>query len=173
MKLKPPPGITARPTADRVKEALFSILNHRLEGALFLDFFAGSGAIGIEALSRGAKSCIFVESRKDNRAVIEENLKKTGMADMARIVNSEAAYAIVALARENIEADLAFLDPPYGEIALDTLVESLCGHGLVRKSGLVIVEHAYTNRQWSDRFAAVRLKKYGNTALTFIAPEQH
>lgn len=168
IKLKAPEGLTVRPTADRVKEALFNILGVKVIGALFIDLYAGSGAVGIEALSRGAERAVFVDNRRENIILIKENLDRTKLAEQARLVSADVAKAIVSLAREGLKADILFIDPPYDIPDLATFVKSLLESCLLAKNGLLVVEHAYKNRQWGEGFANVRLKKYGDTGLTFI-----
>ena len=103
-------GEQVRPTTDRVKESLFNILQFQLEGRRFLDLFAGSGQIGLEALSRGAGFCVFVDAAKDSIRVVEQNLRSTGLGDHAKVVNADFG-AYLSTCRERF--DLAFLDPPY------------------------------------------------------------
>jgi 16S rRNA (guanine966-N2)-methyltransferase len=167
-KLKAPKGTQVRPTADRVKEALFSILGPRIPGACFIDLYAGSGAIGIEALSRGAKFCVFVENRRTNIALINENIAKTDFNSRARVICADAAKTIATLASETVKADLLFLDPPYNFTDIATIVDSVLQQSIVADGGLIIAEHAFSNRHWSERFSSIRQKKYGDTCLTFI-----
>ena len=103
-------GEQVRPTTDRVKESLFNILQFQLEGRRFLDLFAGSGQIGLEALSRGAAQCVFVDASKESIRVVEKNVQSTGMGDRAKVVSSDFA-AYLSGCRERF--DIAFLDPPY------------------------------------------------------------
>jgi 16S rRNA (guanine966-N2)-methyltransferase len=168
MKLKAPKGMQVRPTADRVKEALFSILGSRIPGACFIDLYAGSGAIGIEALSRGAEYCIFVENKRTNIALIKENITKTGLVNKTRVICADAIKTMKSLALENIKADLLFMDPPYEYINIGTIVDSVLELSIVSESGLIVAEHAFSNRQWADKFISTRQKKYGDTCLTFI-----
>ena len=171
IKLKAPKGFTVRPTADRVKEALFNIISPRISGALFLDLYAGSGAIGIEALSRGARFCIFVDHRKDNIMLIKENLAKTKLEQNVRLITADANKTIANLTAENIKADLAYLDPPYNETDILPIVCNIFRQGLITDHGLLIVEHAYKNQHWADCLTGTSQKKYGDTGLTFITPE--
>lgn len=109
-KLKTLPGDAVRPTPDRVKEALFNILQFDLEGRVFLDLFAGSGQIGLEALSRGAKRAVFVDSAKASCGVVLENIHTTGFENEAQVMNAEYASYLL---RCTETFDIAFLDPPY------------------------------------------------------------
>ncbi len=170
MKLKAPKGFAVRPTADRVKEALFNILGARVIGACFIDLYAGSGAIGIEALSRGADSCIFVDNQESSHRLIKENLAKTGLIDKARVIMSAAEKSAVMLSSEGITADVFYLDPPYNYPGLPAVVSSIFEYKLLSGSGLLVAEHAYKNRQWAADFAILKQKKYGDTCLSIIAP---
>ncbi len=168
MKLRAPEGLAVRPTADRVKEALFNILGSRTIGSRFIDLYAGSGAIGIEALSRGAESCIFVDNRPANKLLIDENLSKTGLESAARVILSDVDKALITLRDEETRADIIYLDPPYNYSGLDVVAGRLFEYNLIADSGVVVAEHAYSNREWLDRFKETRIKKYGDTALSFI-----
>ena len=172
IKLKAPTGFSVRPTADRVKEALFSILGHRVIEAFFLDLYAGSGAIGIEALSRGASFCIFVDYKKENIMLIKENLAKTNLAQNTRLMMANVKKAVDDFALEKIKADLVYLDPPYHNTDISPLVQTIFSRGIIADHGLLIVEHAYNNQKWANDFSGIRQKKYGDTCLTFISPTQ-
>jgi 16S rRNA (guanine(966)-N(2))-methyltransferase RsmD len=167
-KLKTAKGLLVRPTADRVKEALFNIIGARIIGATFIDLYAGSGAIGIEALSRGAQSCIFVEREKSNIALIKDNLVKTRLSENARIINASVERTVANLALEKVKAELVYLDPPYDLTNVSQIADSIIKAEIINDGGMLIVEHAYSNRQWAENFKAFRQKKYGDTGLTFI-----
>jgi len=169
-KLKAPKGLSVRPTADRVKEALFNIINARVIDCVFIDLFAGSGAVGIEALSRGAKNAVFVDHNRVNIALIKDNLEKTRLAERARLLCSDAGKAIDSLAAENFKADLFFIDPPYDLANVELLVSRIFAKDLVSPTGLVVVEHSAKNLIWAESFPGYRQKKYGDTSLTFITP---
>ncbi|MBW6464265.1 MAG: 16S rRNA (guanine(966)-N(2))-methyltransferase RsmD [Bacillota bacterium] len=168
-RLKAPKGTLVRPTADKVKEALFSILGSRVIGAVFLDLYAGSGAVGIEALSRGAEKVIFVEKQRNGITLIRENLQLTKLSERAHIINADVTKAILLLAREEFKADLVFLDPPYNISDPGDIINRLIKSDILTGRGLIVVEHAYKNKLWSVAFENVRQRKYGDTCLTFIS----
>lgn len=168
MKLKTIRGNSIRPTGDRVKEALFNICGSRVVGALFFDLFAGSGAIGIEALSRGADFCIFVEHDRRHLAMIKDNLSKSGLADRARLMADSVPAALKRLYREKLQADLIFLDPPYLSPLIPAVLQSIHAADLLKEGGLTIVEHAVDNRAWSGLYQYKKQKQYGGTCLTLI-----
>ncbi len=135
-------GFDIRPTTDRVREALFSILATRipLSGAGILDLFAGSGAVGIEALSRGAASVCFVDSDSASIKVIEKNLKACGLEGSAKILKRDASLAVQGLARRGDRFELIFLDPPYSSSLLTEVVYKIASNTLLSPEGLLVAE---------------------------------
>jgi 16S rRNA (guanine966-N2)-methyltransferase len=168
MKLKAPRGEAVRPTAGRVKEALFSILGPRVIGAVVLDLFAGSGAVGIEALSRGAEHCIFVEISKSHQEVIRDNLQRTGLSGQARLLGMDAAAALKLLSREKRRADLIFIDPPYRSDYIPKVLQAVTRYRMLTDSGLLVIEHSAQVTKWTEKFPEYKQKKYGDTRLSFI-----
>ncbi|OAT81833.1 16S rRNA (guanine(966)-N(2))-methyltransferase RsmD [Desulfotomaculum copahuensis] len=172
-RLKAPRGWPGRPTADRVKEALFNILAARVPGSSFLDLFAGTGNVGIEALSRGAERAVFVE--KDGRAVraIEENLAATGLEGRAQVLKRDMPAALAEMAGRNC-FDLIFVDPPYGRALEKKALDLIGGNGLLASGGWVIVESG--KREILPREAAglilFRQERYGDTMLSLYVPAQ-
>lgn len=114
--LKTVDGMETRPTTDRIKETLFNMLQNDLYGARFLDLFAGSGAIGIEALSRGAKEAVFVDKGDGQISCIRENLKTTHLEEKARVMSADVTEAVRRLDRDGKSFDFIFMDPPYRKI---------------------------------------------------------
>ena len=171
MKLKAPKGEAVRPTADRVKEALFSILGPAVMGAETVDLFAGSGALGIEALSRGAAHCTFVEYKRSHLAVVRENLKQAAFLEQARILNVEAAAALKILRREGYRADLIFMDPPYLSGLIPVMLRLVAEARLLNEGGLVVIEHAARDSAWADEYPGCRQKRYGETVISFIGQQ--
>lgn len=140
-RLRAGSGQDVRPTADRVKEALFNVLAPRIVGAVFLDAFAGSGAVGIEALSRGAAAAVFVDNRRQSLDLVRHNLQSTGLASAARLLALDARAAFERLARERASFDIVFIDPPYGDSQAAAALKALVASGIVAAAGLVVVEH--------------------------------
>ena len=155
-----------RPIADRVKETLFAILADRVVEATTLDLYAGSGAIGIEALSRGAAHCDFVEHNRLAQAAIRENLRRTGFEDRASV---HAVDVMQHLGRSGTgHYDLVFLDPPYGDHAILAPLERLVPH--LASGAAVIVKHFWrTPIPVPSGLASWRERRFGETALTFLA----
>lgn len=175
LTLKVPRGRAVRPTADRVKEALFSILGNRVPGAQVLDLFAGSGALGLEALSRGANFCYFVEIDRAACRCIAENLSRSALAGRAAVINRPARQALVQLKEQGLQADLVFLDPPYGrpDLAAASL-ESLAGLALMKEGGIAVLEQA---ARGSSPVAVAGYwplveKRYGDTLIALLQAEK-
>jgi 16S rRNA (guanine966-N2)-methyltransferase len=165
--LKNRKGRDTRPTSDKVKGALFNILGP-VAGTYFLDLFAGSGAIGIEALSRGARGAVFVE--KDGPALrdLQGNLLRTGLADQARILASDVSRALGLLGREGPAFDYIFLDPPYRSNLVDPVLREIGEQGILQAGGMVIVEHEAGGPLAEGAFYLRRQRVYGDTALSFF-----
>jgi|SRR5579875_40231 len=160
-RLKSAPGLSVRPTPDRLRESLFSILAPRLAGVVFLDAYAGTGAVGIEALSRGAKHVIFIERRASAVEVLRENLHVLGVAGEATVVRGSAAVLLA-----NYPADIAFIDPPYEQsdeyaASLTALAATSCT--------LVIAQHP-SRFPLEERYGSLektRVVKQGDNSLSF------
>lgn len=163
-RLKSIPGLETRPTPDRLRETLFDVLAPRIQGAVFLDAYAGTGAVGIEALSRGARRCVFVEKNRGAAAVIHDNLAALGLENRAEVFSSKVTPVL-----ERVSADIVFLDPPYEsekeyEAALAALGASQAGK-------LVIVQHA-SRHALPEQVGALRryrVLKQGNNSLSFYS----
>lgn len=135
-RLKTLEGQNVRPTTEKVKESVFNIIQFDIEGRLFLDLFAGSGQMGIEALSRGAKGAVFVDNCRDSINVIKANLNNTDLIDKANVINTDS---LAFIAREQTEKfDLAFLDPPYGTGILQSALPLTALQ--MKKTGIIICE---------------------------------
>jgi len=135
-----PPGRDTRPTTDRIKETLFNILQPQLAGCRFLDLFAGSGGIGIEALSRGAEYACFADRSKEAIACIRRNLEHTGLSGRASVYSMDAAAAVRQMRAERRRFDFVFLDPPYGKGLELSALTGIREAGLLEENGTVIVE---------------------------------
>lgn len=163
--LKTPDGMLTRPTTDRVKEALFSIIQFDLPGANVLDLFGGTGQLGIEALSRGAKRAVFVDARREACALIRENLTKTRMVQDASIIQSDyLAY----LNRTKEQFDVIFLDPPYAEVFLETAINRITEIDILRSGGIMVAERPLGKELpfEFDGYERSRDYKYGKIILT-------
>ena len=136
-RLKTPEGLLTRPTTDRVKEAVFSIIQFETEGSRFLDLFAGSGQMGIEALSRGASHAVFVDGRREACKLVQENLKLTKLTQRAQVIQSDY-LSYLDRCRETF--DLIFLDPPYAEEFLENSLKRISEIDILSDHGIIICE---------------------------------
>jgi 16S rRNA (guanine(966)-N(2))-methyltransferase RsmD len=163
-------GQALRPTSDRVRETLFAILGERVTGARFLDLFAGAGAVGLEALSRGASEAVFVESHRAAARVIEENAALCGFAARARVLVMPVGRALPRLARAGERFEIIFLDPPYGSGEAAATLERMARRpGLVAAGGLVICQRS-RSQEMPERAGALtrmRQERFGETMLDF------
>ena len=169
--LKTPDGLTTRPTADRVKEAMFSIIQFDLPGANVLDLFGGTGQLGIEALSRGANSATFVDESSVACRLIKENLKKTGFISSSEVICSDyLAY----LKRSNKKFDIILLDPPYAELFLENAIKMITEIDILQSGGIIVTERPVEKplSLLFDGFTRSRDYKYGNTLLTIYRKEE-
>ena len=175
LKLVTPKGMDVRPTTDRIKETLFNIINLRLYDSSFLDMFAGSGAIGIEALSRGAKEAYFVENSTESLKAIEENLKHTKLYDNAHIVKSDCVSAVSMLSRQGRKFDTIFLDPPYNHELEKKVLEEIAKSDILSTEGIIIVEaSADTDFSYAADlgFNIYREKSYGSNKHVFLEKQE-
>ncbi len=171
LQLETVPGMDTRPTTDKIKETLFNILQPRVGGSDFLDLFAGSGAIGIEALSRGASSAVFVEN--DRRAVtcIKKNLEHTRFTEKSVVLPFEAMSSLARLEREGRQFDLIFMDPPYRKELEKAAILRIAGGSLLAEDGWVIAEAALeTDFSWLPGLGLeeFRRKEYKTNMHVFI-----
>ena len=164
-RLKELEGMETRPTTDRVKEALFSIIQFDIEGRKVLDLFAGTGQLGIECLSRGADSAVFVDRRSDAVKLIRENLKTTNLTDRARVVPGDSMEYLRSL-REKF--DLIFLDPPYGVGLLEEAIGQIARFDILSPHGIIVAEHPVEKAApaLEKPYRLHRTYRYGKIALT-------
>ena len=163
VQLKTPEGLLTRPTADRVKEALFSIINFDIPDAKVLDLFGGTGQLGIEALSRGASQAVFVDAREEACRLIRENLKRTKLA--GTVVRSDyMAY----LNRCGEQFSIIFLDPPYAEEYLENALKRITEIDILQTDGIIVAERPVGKElPWEfDGYRRSKDYKYGKTLLT-------
>ena len=168
-KLKTPEGMLTRPTTDRVKEALFNIIQFDIAGDV-LDLFAGTGQLGIEALSRGASRAVFVDHRQDAAALVRENLRRTHFEDRGEVVCTDFTQY---LARCRRKFRLIFLDPPYAEKSLETAIQRLSEIDILSDGGIIITERPRGKQLDADIPGLTRSRdyNYGKTTITLFRKE--
>ena len=163
--LKTPNGMATRPTADRVKEALFNIIQFEIPAARVLDLFGGTGQLGIEALSREAKSAVFVDEREDACKLIRENLKRTKLEQQGKVVRSDY-MAYLKSCREKF--DIILLDPPYAEVFLENSLKMITEIDILQSGGIIVTERPLGKElPWDfPGYDRSRDYKYGKTLIT-------
>ena len=163
-KLKTLEGLDVRPTIDRIKEAIFSAIQFDLMGKTFLDLFSGSGQMGIEAISRGAKEAIFVDNSKNSIDVVYENLMSTGLLDKASIFNMSAQNFISSY---NNTVDFVFLDPPYKTGIIQPTIKEVSS--IVNLNGMIICENPFDEElpKQVGSFYIKKSSRYGKIKITF------
>lgn len=168
-KLRAPKGMDTRPTTDRVKEALFNLLGDKVYDAVFLDLFAGTGGIGIEALSRGAGRAVFIEKSPAALQVIRENLTITGLTEKAEIYRQDSVIALDMLGKRGVKFDLIYVDPPYLKNYEEKVLIKISDYALLNETGAIVVESSKKDLLPGQVgcLMMVRQEKYGDTLLSF------
>ncbi len=169
LPLKTPQGLDTRPTTDRIKETLFNILQGDIPGCVFVDMFCGSGGIGIEALSRGARKAYFVENAREPLNCLADNLKFTRFEDRAVVLRQDAAAALPGISEK--EVDILFMDPPYGQEQERRVLEELQNMRYITSDTLIVLETSLdTPVDYAPEmgFSVVREKTYKTNKHVFI-----
>lgn len=165
-RLQGPKGSDVRPTTDRVKESVFNIIQFEVPGARVLDLFAGSGALGIEALSRGAAYCVFVDASKESVKIIRENVAACGMEKRCTIQRADSESFCKSFRGGTF--DLVFLDPPYGKGMINLAIEALVSCDILSERGIIVAE-SNKEEDLPQEIGAIELAKvyhYGNTKIS-------
>jgi 16S rRNA (guanine966-N2)-methyltransferase len=175
VKLVAPSGEKTRPTTDKIKEALFSILQRRIPDCSFLDLFGGSGQMGIEAVSRGARMAVIVEENNSASEAILTNLRKTKLQDRTRFMKRDVFRALSILSQEKSSFDIIFMDPPYSQaFSLFMRIAAVVSQeNLLEPGGLMILEHSTADELPENvmNLTLYRRCKYGTTMLTFYTTD--
>lgn len=169
-----PPGRSVRPTSDRVKESIFNTLGDDVTDKTVLDLFAGTGNLGIEALSRGAAKVVFVEKSRQALRIIERNLMETGMRARSEIHPKDVIRAIGALAERNLSFDLILMDPPYREGWILRTLERLQRTPIHHEGSLLVIEHDRREPlpKMMEGWEVIKERKLGDTIVSFLAPRK-
>lgn len=168
-KLMTPTSEAIRPTTDRIKESLFNIISPYIRDSVFIDIFSGSGAIGIEALSRGADLAYFIDKDPKSIKLIKKNLEITRLIEKGKVLNMEAEGAIKLLKDKSITADIIFMDPPYHLQIIPNLIKAISDSKLLSKDGLIIAEHEknVVPEEHIGDYSIFDQRKYGITLMTY------
>ena len=167
-RLIAPEGLDTRPTADRVKEAIFSIIQFDIEGRHVLDLFAGSGQMGVEALSRGAFSCVFVDSDRKAVEATRKNIANCNFEERAEVLSCDAVSALSRMKKGRF--GLIFLDPPYNTELLETSVLKICTLDLLAQGGIMVCETevGHTLPQLPEGYKILKEYRYGRTVVITV-----
>ena len=166
LKLNTPKNEDVRPTTDRVKESLFNIINSYVMDSNVLDLFAGSGNLGIEAISNGAKKCVFVDNNHQCIKVIHENIKELKIEDKSTFIESDYRKALEMFKDKGYVFDIIFVDPPYREHILLEILETVRDNGLLSSSGIIILEYNYEYSNEIEGYILLKKKKYGDKFIS-------
>ncbi|MBZ5748728.1 MULTISPECIES: 16S rRNA (guanine(966)-N(2))-methyltransferase RsmD [Metabacillus] len=166
--LKAVPGVSTRPTTDKVKEAIFNMVGPYFEGGVALDLFAGSGGLGIEALSRGIERCIFVDRESKAIQTIHKNLEVCHAIEASEVYRNDAERALKAIIKRELQFQLIFLDPPYKQQKLKTLINEISENRLLRKDGFIVTEHGSDIQlpEEIDQLIQLKHETYGMSSIT-------
>lgn len=168
-KINAPEGLSTRPTLERVKESVFGSIQFDIYGRVVLDLFAGSGNLGIEALSRGAKRAYFSDNDRGCAAIVTENLKTLGFSDRAAVYNADYSAVIERLRADGRKVDLVFLDPPYASGLVQNAMDMLCDKDVLNDGAIIVAEHSEEQVLFVPSVLHVRSeKKYRETVVTLL-----
>lgn len=165
-------GQATRPTSELLRGALFNMIGDAIVDRSFLDLYAGSGAVGIEALSRGARNAIFVDEAPEAVRIIADNLRSTGFAEAGLAYVNTARGGIEILSRKGQQFDFIFLDPPYEKGWIGLTLSWLARASVLTAEGIVIVEHSRREPAVDPHFAPLRNTTHGDSCLTFLARKE-
>ena len=163
--------LSIRPTTDKIKETLFNMIQFDVQGVNFLDLFAGTGAIGIEALSRGAKMATFVDNNDKSIKVIKENLEHTGLSEKANVIKSDASLSLENLSKKNEVYDIVFMDPPYDKDLYRPVFEKISKSNIINNDSIIILEVALKDDAVGIEdlgFKISKIKKYKSNKHIFF-----
>lgn len=162
-------GLAIRPTSDRLRETMFNILGSRVRGAVVLDLFAGTGALGIEAISRGASWVTFVDRSRESLMVVKKNIESCLLSSKTGMASRDASKSLDGIARPGM-FDLVFMDPPYCRNLVGSALSTTCDSGLLAPHALVVVEHAVQEplTRLPESLALLDQRKYGKTLVSFL-----
>ena len=159
-------NIGTRPTMDRVKESLFATIQNNLKNSLVLDLFAGSGQLGIEAISNGANLCYFIDNNKEVIQVLNKNITSLNIKSHSKVILSDWKKAINEFSKQNIQFDLIFVDPPYDYNVYEKILDKVSNLNLLTENGLIILEHSnLTFKESYNNLTLYKEKKYGNKSV--------
>ncbi|NLY20039.1 MAG: 16S rRNA (guanine(966)-N(2))-methyltransferase RsmD [Tissierellia bacterium] len=174
LKLISPKDEKTRPTEDRIKESVFNIIGYIAEDSIVLDACSGTGSIGLEFLSRGAKSAYLVENNRQSVKVIKDNIAKSKYEDKANLINGDIVSTLDKLSKKNISFDYIYIDPPYDRVDIyESVLDSIHKHNMLKENGLIILETVEgTDISNIKLYEIVDTRKYRSTKLIFLNGEK-
>lgn len=156
-----------RPTMDKVKESIFAMINPYIDNSICLDLFAGTGSLGIEALSNGARHAYFVDSMKDAIDTIKYNIGKVKCESNSTIINSDYANSLRIFSEKDIKFDIIFVDPPYGKIKIKTVIDKILNYDILNDNGIIVCEYEDEVLEENyDSLSLIKYRKYGKTHVS-------
>jgi 16S rRNA (guanine966-N2)-methyltransferase len=166
--LKAVPGQTTRPTTDKVKESIFNIIGPFFDGGQGLDLYAGSGGLGIEALSRGMEKMVFVDQNPKAIEIVRLNLKACRFDKRAEVYRNDAQRALKAIVKRELKFDVIFLDPPYAKQRLKEEIAFIAQNGLLTENGIIVTEHDASTfvDELIEQMTCIRQEQYGDTGIS-------
>lgn len=168
-KLLSPEGMETRPTLDRIKESIFSIIQNDVPYAIVLDVFAGTGSLGLEAVSRGAKQCYLVDKSPITFPLLEKNVENLNFKPMCKCLNMDSYNALHKLSEDGIVLNLIFIDPPYMKNMIPKAIEIICDKNLLDRKGLIVtkIDSSEEIYEGNGKINLTNFRKYGNTTVCF------
>lgn len=170
LKLVTPKNYLVRPTADRVKEALFNIIQSRIPGSTVLDAFAGTGNLGLEAWSRGAEKVFYFDKSRESLKLVKANVEKARAGEDVTMIHTDAVNGLAMMAQQKRQFDVIFSDPPYDKGLNRKVVEALEKWPVLKEGGLLVLEHSLLEepRDYVPESLEIRSEKYGDTKISLI-----
>ena len=170
LKLVTPKNYLVRPTADRVKEALFNIIQSRVPGSVVLDAFAGTGNLGLEAWSRGAEQIVYFDQSRESLRLVKANVEKARAGEAVRMIHTDALNGIAMMAQQKLQFDIIFSDPPYNKGLNERVYKALLKYPVLKAGGLLVLEHSLEEepQEYIESETEIRTEKYGDTKISLI-----
>lgn len=168
-KILSPEGMNTRPTLDRIKESIFNIIQTRTYGAVTIDVFAGTGSLGLESVSRGAKECYLVDKHPVSFSLLQTNVENLKFTDRCKCLNMDSYEALNMLGRKNIKFDLMFIDPPYKKDMIPPAMDIVSNYNMLMEDGLIVckIDTSEEIYNGNEQIVLVDHRRYGNTTVCF------
>lgn len=168
-KILSPVGMNTRPTLDRIKESIFNIIQNKVYGTIVLDMFSGTGSLGLEAASRGAKECHLVDKGKETFGFLKNNIENLGFENICKCYNVDSYEALNIFYQKGIVFDIIFIDPPYMKDMIPPAVDSIYNKNLLARDGIIVskIDTQEIIYQGNEHIRLYDVRKYGNTTVCF------